>query len=90
MSRRAKRAVAAASARLRADTVTHPRVSDGAESVEATHAVDHPAVCNAVADLLESGDVASDQAAVVAATLGWRVGFIRGLQARGSDDGIEH
>ncbi len=66
--------------------ITEPRTDGSAAGIEKTHARDCTTIAGVVADLLESDEIKHDAAAVVAITIAWRVGFVRGLQAEGAEE----
>ncbi len=75
---------------IAADAVTRcvadPRPDGSPAGIEKTHAHDCTTIAGLVADLLENDTIEHDAAAVVAITIAWRVGFVRGLQAEGAEE----
>ena len=80
----------AATVRLMDDATARPRPDGTPTGVAATHAADLGAICDELAAATVAEAIGPAEAPLVGVSLGWHVGFVRGLQAQCEAEGGVH
>jgi len=74
--------IRAALRRIIDDANRWPRAKSDPDALAKTHGIDVGRVCGTLADLIDAGALGPEDAALVAASLAWHLGFVRALQCK--------